>query len=73
MPREGYKSTGSDSLPEPYIKAIKELMEDPKFIAEMHAEGHVRISRALVIRKALQDYLKGKGFDIGRISEAEDK
>jgi len=71
MPREGYRSTGSDSLPEPLVKAIDKLKKDPKFIAEMHRRGIRRISRALVIRIALTEFLEGKG--ITDIYEAEGK
>jgi len=62
MPREGYKSTGSDTLPEALMKAIDKLRNDPKFIAEMHRRGIRRISRALVIRIALTEFLEGKGI-----------
>ena len=73
MPREGYTSAGNSSLPKAYIKAIKMLMEDPGFIQQMERLGHVRVSRALVIRMALRDYLKGKGIDIDHVSAAEGK
>lgn len=71
MPRKGYKSTGRNSLPNDIIEAIDKLKEDPKFIREMKMRGITRISRALVIRIAVLDFLKCKGI-IGT-SETEGK
>lgn len=71
MPRKGYKSTGRNSLPNEIIEAIDKLKEDPKFIREMKMRGMTRISRALVIRIAVLDFLKRKGI-IGT-SETEGK
>ena len=71
MPRKGYKSTGRNSLPNEIVEAIDKLKEDPKFIREMRMRGVTRISRALVIRIAVLDFLKRKGI-IGT-SETEGK
>jgi len=73
MPRKGYMSAGSSSLPDEYVEAIEKLKKSEDYKREMRAKGHVRVSRALVIRMALRDYLKGKGIDINRVSEAEGK
>ena len=73
MPREGYTSAGSSSLPDEYVEAIKKLLKDEGYKREMRGKGHIRVTRALVIRMALRDYLKGKGIDIDRVSEAEGK
>ena len=61
-PRKGYKSTGRNSLPDEIVEAIDKLKEDPKFIREMKMRGITRISRALVIRIAVLDFLKRKGI-----------
>ena len=71
MPRKGYKSTGRNSLPNEIVEAIDKLKEDPKFIREMKMRGITRISRSLVIRIAVLDFLKRKGI-IGT-SETEGK
>ena len=71
MPRKGYKSVGYNSLPDDYIKAMDKLKKDPKFIAEMRRKGHTRISRALILRIAINELLERKG--ITRISEVEGK
>jgi len=73
LPKKGYVSTGDSSLPEEYMKAIKMLLEDPKYVAEMRAKGHARISKSLVIRMSLIHYLKDRGIDIAQISEAANK
>jgi hypothetical protein len=65
LPKKGYVSTGNGSLPQEFIDAIEKLLKDSKYIAEMKAKGYARISRALVIRMSLIEYLKGKGVDIG--------
>jgi len=62
MPRKGYTSTGSDSLPTELINAIEKLRTNPKFIADMKRKGIRRISRALVIRIAVTEYLESKGI-----------
>jgi len=49
-------------LPEELVKAIDKLMEDPAFIADMRKRGIRRISRALVIRIALHEFLERKGI-----------
>ena len=66
LPKKGYVSTGNGSLPQEFIDAIEKLLNDQKYIAEMKAKGYARISRALVIRMSLINYLKDKGIDIGQ-------
>lgn len=73
MPRQGYKSTGNSSLPNQFIEGIEKLIKDPKYVREMRAKGFTRISRALVIRMALINYLRDKGINISQISEVEDR
>jgi len=71
MPREGYRTVGKNSLPDELIEAIDKLRKNPKYIREMRLRGFRRISRALVIRMALLDYLADKG--IIETSETEGK
>lgn len=61
MPRKGYTSTGKNSLPDEIVKGIDELKKDPEFIHEMRMQGITRISRALILRRALLEYLKKYG------------
>lgn len=58
-------------MEEELTKAIDRLLTDPKFVAAMRKRGIQRISRALVIRNALIEYLERQG--ITDIYEAEDK
>ena len=69
MPRNGYKTVAGRSLPEPYIKVLEKIIEDPKFIAEMQREGHVRISISLALRIAIKKYAEDMGYSIGDASE----
>ena len=73
MPREGYKTVAGRSLPEAYIQAMKKIKEDPKFIVMMQREGHVRITVSLVLRIAIKNLAKDMGYDIGEVSDKEDK
>jgi hypothetical protein len=62
LPRKGYTSIGSGSLEDELIVAIDRLLKDPKFIAEMKHRGIRRVSRALVIRTALIEFLEKWGI-----------
>jgi len=73
VPRKGYKTVGNTSLPIGYIEAMERLKNDPDYVREMHSEGHLKVSKALIIRKALRAYLEGKGQNIDQTSDTEGK
>jgi len=52
------------SFPQELVDAVEKLIKEPKFIAEMRSKGHFKVTRALVFRIAVQEYLKNRGIDI---------
>ena len=73
MPRKDYKSTGFSTLPEEIVKAVNRLIEDKKFQAEMKARGYARITKSLVYRIAILEFLESKGYSRDQIFAVEGK
>jgi len=73
MPTKGYKSEGKTSIPTEIIEAVDKLANDADFQREMRAKGFMHVSRALVVRIALLELLKSKGYDIGDASASSRK
>jgi len=73
MPRKHFKSTGFSTLPEEIVQAVDQLVKDKKFRAEMRAKGYVRITKSLVYRIAILDFLESKGYSRDRIFAVEGK
>jgi len=73
LPRPGYKTVAGRSLPEAYVQIMEKIKKDPKFIAMMQREGHVRITVSLVLRIAVKHLAEDMGYRIGETSEKESK
>jgi len=73
LPRNGYKTVAGRSLPEAYVKVLEKIKNDPKFIALMQREGHVRVTVALVLRIAVKRLAEDMGYRIGEVPGKEGK